>query len=56
MRISKEALEEIRKTLDEYRDVCERQLNTKTARDTYYGYANRFVRWLNDDFDPGRMK
>ncbi len=51
--LSKETLEQVRKALEKYNKVCERNLNTDNARNTYKRYAGYFVRWMNNDFTPG---
>jgi hypothetical protein len=55
-RINLKALEEIRRALDDYHDVCEEKLGTRVSKNTYYRYAQYFVRWLNDEFAPGEMR
>jgi hypothetical protein len=55
-RISIEALEEIRRALKDYHNVCEANLGTPVSKSTYYRYAEQFVRWLNNEFTPGKMR
>ena len=52
-KVSPEVLAIIREALERYaHEVQESQLadNTQT---TYLLHSNNFVRWLNDDFEPG---
>lgn len=53
MKISKQALEEVRAALERYREeVAEAGLAPLTEK-TYLHHAETFVRWLEDDFTPG---
>ena len=52
-RISTKALEKIQQALENYHNVCKENLRTPISQNTYYDYAKRFVRWLNNDFTPG---
>jgi hypothetical protein len=54
MQISKEALKEVEKALDNYDRVCDTNLGTPTSSYTYRSYAKMFVRWMKDEFVPGR--
>ena len=52
-RISRNALRQVRDALGQYEmqvDASPLALNTKN---TYLLHARNFVRWLDDDFEPG---
>jgi hypothetical protein len=51
--ISAEALRQVEQALARYSNVCEANLGTRNSKETYYRYAEQFVRWLKGDFNPG---
>lgn len=54
-KISNKSLEEIQRALEQYREVCENGLTTAASK-TAYGDADRFVRWLKDEYTPGQRQ
>jgi len=55
--ISRSALEEVNKALEQYRELCaslvqDGSLAANTEK-TYMLHATNFVRWLHGDFEPG---
>ena len=57
MKISRQALEEVKTALEEYKKVVEATNLSRTTKDTYIDHPSAFVRWLYDDFEPGsRLK
>jgi hypothetical protein len=53
MKISREALDEVERAFERYeREVSATRL-MDNAKNTYLLHARNFVRWLNDDFEPG---
>ena len=59
IRITRPALDEVERALKEYEAQlaqlrAERVIRENT-QDTYYRYAEMFVRWLRDEFDPGGL-
>ncbi|OGO21952.1 MAG: hypothetical protein A2Z28_00390 [Chloroflexi bacterium RBG_16_51_9] len=55
-KISEKALKEVQQALADYKTICEENLGTSDSWNTYYGYAEKFVRWLKDDFTPGQKR
>ena len=53
MKTDQQTMQEIRRLLDDYVQVCNKNLGTPISRDTYIRYARMFVRWIDDDFMPG---
>lgn len=53
MKISKQALEEVKTALEEYKKVVEAANLALSTKDTYIRHSSNFVRWLYDDFEPG---
>ena len=53
MKISRQALEEVKAALEEYKKVVEATNLSRTTKDTYIDHPSAFVRWLYDDFEPG---
>lgn len=54
--INADALRQVEEALVRYSNVCDANLGTPDSRNTYYGHADRFVRWLKGEFVPGKMK
>lgn len=52
-KISREALQQVQAALDRYRDEVEATLLRPSSKWTYIQHAEHFVRWLNNDFEPG---
>ncbi|MFO0858382.1 MAG: hypothetical protein U0640_13620 [Phycisphaerales bacterium] len=57
IRIKREALDEVERALEQYRELlatleAEGTLKPSAAH-TYILHADHFVRWLKDDFEPG---
>ena len=51
--INDEALRLVKDALDQYETAVESTNCTEMTKRTYILHARNFVRWLNDDFDPG---
>ena len=52
-KVSSEVLKAVRDALERYEaEVTDTPL-TPSAKKTYILHAEHFVRWLNDDFEPG---
>lgn len=52
-KISPEALQEVRQALRAYEDAVEATNLASASKTIYIDRADRFVRWLDDDFEPG---
>jgi hypothetical protein len=52
-RISFPALMELQEVLERYKGVVEATGLKSNTKWTYVTHAEHFVRWLNDDFEPG---
>ena len=56
-KISISALQEVRRAFEQYQREVEQADDLALATKTTYLYHSRsFVRWLNDDFTPGRRR
>ena len=57
MKISRGSMEEVERALDRYSkeldDLFAKAIIKENTRHTYRLYANHFVRWLKDEFEPG---
>jgi hypothetical protein len=53
MKVRPEILHEVELALESYEVEVERSALLPSAKQTYLVHARHFVRWLNDDFDPG---
>ena len=53
MKISIEAIGEIRRALEQYNVVVDHAELSESTKNTYLLHAENFVRWLQDDFEPG---
>lgn len=57
IRISRPALDEVVQALRDYDQLLgtlkKDGVIKENTRDTYSRYAEMFVRWLHDEFDPG---
>ena len=51
--INDKALRLVKDALDQYETAVESTNCTEKTKRTYILHARNFVRWLNDDFDPG---
>ena len=52
-KVSPEILKAVKDALDSYEKEVERTPLTASAKNTYLLHARNFVRWLDDDFEPG---
>jgi hypothetical protein len=52
-KVSSTALREVEHALQHYTEEVEQTAMTETSKGTYLLHAQHFVRWLNDDFEPG---
>ena len=53
MRVSKSALDEIKRAFETYCSEVEKSGLRPASKSTYLLHAENFVRWLADDFKPG---
>ncbi len=57
IRIKREALDEVERALEQYRELLAELEQTNTlkpsAAKTYILHSENFVRWLKDEFEPG---
>jgi hypothetical protein len=60
IRISRPALDEVAHALKDYEALLAKlkaeAVIKENTQDTYFRYADMFVRWLHDEFDPGARK
>ncbi len=56
MKISIEALREVKDALERYKTLIEGTTLAEKSKHTYVLHAEHFVRWLDDDFEPGGRK
>ena len=52
-RVSESSLQEIEIALEQYREAIEASPMAQSTKQTRYGQAAIFVRWLKRDYDPG---
>ena len=52
-KVSPEILKAVQDALDRYEREVEDTPLTTSAKNTYLLHARNFVRWLEDDFEPG---
>ena len=52
-KVSPAALKEVQDALEQYRKEVAATLMTPSTKDTYLLHSTNFVRWLDDDFEPG---
>ena len=51
--INAEALRLVKEALERYEHEVDATDLTPESKRTYIGHAQQFVRWLDDDFEPG---
>ena len=51
--IRSEALAEVKRAFAQYEDDVKNALLSPDSKRTYVRHARTFVRWLDDDFEPG---
>ena len=56
MKTDRQTMQEIRRLLDAYIQECNENLGTPQSRGTYIRYADMFVRWIDDSFNPGATR
>ena len=49
----KSALQQVKDALEKYKRAVESTDMQPSTKQTYLLHARNFVRWLDDDFDPG---
>lgn len=54
-KISRDALRQVQDALEQYEDEVDDSLLKRSTKHTYILHAQNFVRWLDDDFEPGTM-
>ena len=52
-KISHECLKMVQEALDQYIEEVENSLLSEESKKTYKEHPRNFVRWLDDDFEPG---
>ena len=52
-KVRRETLEDVKQAFEEYKKVVDATGMTDKSKWTYTDYADRFVRWLDDNFEPG---
>ena len=52
-KIDGESLSQVQATLENYEEAVNATLMTEQSKKTYLLHAKNFVRWLDDDFEPG---
>ena len=52
-KVSQEVMEAVQSALRRYEQEVEATGLTEQSKTTYLLHARQFVRWLDDDFDPG---
>ena len=52
-KVSRDVLAEVQKAYDCYVLEVESSDLSSNSQDTYLRHAEQFVRWLDDDFEPG---
>lgn len=52
-KVSPEVLAIVREALERYIAEVENSYLSPAAKKTYSAHSEEFVRWLNDDFEPG---
>ena len=52
-KINNDALRQVQAALDRYQEEVKATDCTESTKKTYILHARNFVRWLDDDFEPG---
>ena len=52
-KISNDALRQVQEALDRYEEEVNGTTLASTSKATYILHSHHFVRWLDDDFEPG---
>ena len=52
-KVSRDTLTAVQRALEQYKDMVEATALSPAAKRTYLLHAEHFVRWLDDDFEPG---
>ena len=52
-KVEPSCLKQVRKAFDKYREEVEASMLAPNTQRTYLQHAETFVRWLEDDFEPG---
>lgn len=52
-KVNPEVLKIVQEALERYADEVESSRLSPNAKQTYIGHSREFVRWLDDDFEPG---
>lgn len=53
MKVSSSTLEEVKAALEEYKKAINDSCLSDVSKKNYVRYPEQFVRWLDDDFEPG---
>ena len=54
MKISQSALREVENALEEFRIALDNSDLSDSSKRSYYRRANRFIRWIEGDYEPGQ--
>ena len=52
-KIDPTTLAEVREAFEQYKEACETSKLRPKAVETYTRYVDMFIRWLDDQFEPG---
>lgn len=55
-KVSHDILQRVRAALERYQAEVDAAPLTRSTKHTYILHAEHFVRWLDDDFEPGIQK
>ena len=52
-KVRRETLEDVKQAFEEYKKVVDATGMSDQSKLTYIDNADQFIRWLDDDFEPG---
>ena len=55
-KISQDCLTQVLRAMERYEEEVNATTMTRSTKHTYILHADQFVRWLNDEFEPGSTK
>ena len=55
-KVSQNSIAEVLRALEKYEAEVNTAPLTRKTKNTYISHADNFVRWLQDDFEPGVKK
>ena len=53
MKVDSETLAKVRRAFEDYKDEVDAAPLSDRSKHTYTLYPDMFIRWLEDDFEPG---